>query len=77
MELTRISKRDRTLTAAQALGSLAKNGFHSARSEKVVVPVINDVSCSVAILRFHPFLDASGQEEPADKTDTCHKGYGV
>lgn len=77
VELSRISKRGRTLTATQALGPLAENDFHFSRSEEVVVPVINDVSRRVAIPRFHSFLDGSSQEEPADKTDACQKRYGI
>lgn len=78
MALVRITKRCRTLTATQALGSLAKDHFHSARPEEVLkTDVINDVPRRTAILCFHSVLNGFSQEKPADKTDTCYKGYGV
>jgi hypothetical protein len=76
-ELAIITERGRTLTAAQALGSLAENSFNSARSEEVEVPIINNVSRRVAILLFHSLLDASSHEQSANKTDACHHGYDI
>lgn len=77
MALTRITERCRTLTAAQTLRRLAENRFHSARTEEVIIPVIDDISRRIAILRFHFSLNGSSQEEPADKTSTCHHGYDI
>lgn len=71
--LPRICQRSRTFTSTQTLGALAENDLHPARAKEVVVPVINDVSSSCAILGFHPLFNCMGHKQTTDETQPSNK----
>lgn len=71
--LHRICHRSRTFASTQTLGALAENDFHPARAKEVVVPVINDVSSSCTILRFHLLFNRVGHKQTTDETQSSNK----
>lgn len=57
----------------QPLGRLAEHHLHPSRSEKVVVPVINEIARRLAVLELHFFLNGHGGDETREETHARHE----
>lgn len=62
----------RTFASTQTFGTLAEGDLHPARAKEVVVPVINDISGSSAILGIHPILDCVGHKQTSEETQSSN-----